>query len=161
MSDLLRAVLGQLNLWFSALLTRLMLGKEMSSWLIISGRGWKGIRAQNITWLGQRGIFLFFFLDFIWILQKETAALFKPNLNGNIIYRRLQNAVDWGFSVCLHMMSPFNTCLCQAPICPRRPQRCSVAHAQLVVSPAQPLGSKDKALSCVFTSWLCFLLPIN
>lgn len=111
--------------------------------------------------LGKGAFFSFFFLDFIWILQKETAVLFKPNLNGNIIYRRLQNAVDWGFSVCLHMMSPFNTCLCQAHICPRWPQRCSVAHAQLVVSPAQPLGSKDKAPSCVFTSWLCFLLPPN
>lgn len=57
MSDLLRAVLGQLNLWFSALLTRLMLGKEMSSWLIISERGWKGM-----AWA--KGHFSLFFSGF-------------------------------------------------------------------------------------------------
>lgn len=99
--------------------------------------------------------------------EKETAASFKPNLNENIIYGRLQNAVDWGgvFFVCLHMMSSFNTCLCQARCLPWVsvvwPHCRSAAHVQLVVSPAQPLGRKDKALSYVFTSWLCFLLPPN
>lgn len=69
------------------------------------------------------------------------------------------------FFVCLHMMSSFNTCLCQAPclpsVSPLWPHCCSAAHVQLVVSPAQPLGRKDKALSYVFTSWLRFLLLPN
>lgn len=59
MSDLLRAVLGQLNLWFSALLTRLMLGKEMSSWLIISERGWKGM-----AWAKGHFSLFFFWISF-------------------------------------------------------------------------------------------------
>lgn len=65
----------------------------------------------------------------------------------------------------MHVMSSFNTCLCQAPrlpwVSPARPQRCSAARARLVVSPAQSPGRKDKALTYGFTSWLRLLLPPN
>lgn len=81
MSDLFRAVLGHLNLWFFCPVNKADVGKGNVILFHHFREGIEGNQGTEHHLAWAKGDFSLSFSDFIWILQKETAVSFKPNLS--------------------------------------------------------------------------------